>query len=1073
MDKSTPVQDVENGLPVAEPAAGDMGSHASVDAVEMPEAGEPVPSSDTPRASFPSPRSFLDTPLFEHVHLNVETLLYAVLVIVGVLTRFWELGARAISHDESLHALYSWKLYAGQGYQHSPMMHGPFLFHANALIYALFGDNDFSARIVPALFGVAIIVLPYYLRKWLGRTGALLVALLFTISPSVLYYSRYIRNDIYIAVWAMLLTIALFRYIDERKDKWLYLGATAMMMAILTKEVAYMTGFIGLSFILLAIVLERLNSETRRVVKGVMALAAIVLLIACAVILFAGGGAPEGSTFALLQALVQYLIVAACLLIGAVFASILYNGERQWVWTAVRSISWRAILICILIALILFALLATTFFSNPAGLWTAGGGAIAYWLEQHGVQRGGQPWFYYVALLLPLYEFLPLLFSIIAIAYYLIRGVRDENNGQDRLFVAYLVYWWVLALVLYSWAGEKMPWLVVHPVQPMILLAGRFSGDIITHANWQRIRTQGGIYLAPVLALLAVAALTALGSQPFQGMSIWNLQGTGQWFTAALAFVLLAIVAFNLIRRLGGRASLTVAALTLFVLLGLLSVRFAWLASYINYDYVNEYLVYAHGGPDVKTALAEIDEISRRTVGDREIKVAYDDDSTWPLEWYFRDYKNRTFYGAQPSRESLDAPVVIVGDKNLDKVRPYLGKKYNEYRYRLVWWPTESYKNMSFRSIWDTLTDPLKRAELWDIVFYRKHKSPFNSWPYVHRFYMFVRKDVEAQMWDRGGSQFVSEEQILDLDPYTKGQKEHHATLAWGQPGADAGQFTDPRGIAVDSTGNVYVADAGNHRIQKFDNNGKFLLEFGSVGAAPEQFQEPWGVAVDTSGNIYVADTWNHRVAKFDPAGKLLGQWGAFVDTQGVLSNEQTGRFWGPRAIAFDSKGNVYVSDTGNKRVQVFTPDGEFLRQIGGAGVLEGQFEEPVGLAIDGDDNLYVADTWNQRIQKFDSELAFVKSWEVNGWESQSVVNKPYLAVDDQGHLYVTDPENYRVLVFDSEGNFMETFGQFGIDTASFNLPIGIAVDNDGHIFVVDSVNNRVMKFAPLDGEAVQQQEPM
>jgi len=83
------------------------------------------------------------------------------------------------------------------------------------------------------------------------------------------------------------------------------------------------------------------------------------------------------------------------------------------------------------------------------------------------------------------------------------------------------------------------------------------------------------------------------------------------------------------------------------------------------------------------------------------------------------------------------------------------------------------------------------------------------------------------------------------------------------------------------------------------------------------------------------------------------------------------------------------------------------------------------------------------------------------------------LAVDDQRHLYVTDPENYRVLVFDSEGNFVETFGQFGIDTASFNLPIGIAVDNDGHIFVVDSVNNRVMKFAPLDSEAVQQQEPM
>jgi uncharacterized protein (TIGR03663 family) len=302
-----------------------------VQATEMPETtGADDTTSDpgvlTDVAPEPSGRGrFLDTPIFERFDINVELLLYVLLAIIGVITRFWDLGLRAISHDESLHALYSWKLYAGQGYQHSPMMHGPFLFHANALIYALFGDNDFTARIVPALFGVAMIVLPYFLRKWLGRTGALVVALLFTISPSFLYYSRYIRNDIYITVWVMIMTIALFKYIDERKDKWLYIGSAAVMFAILTKEVAYMMGFVGVTFIILMTLWEFLGEDAHRILRAAGTIAVIVLLIAAGSILVGGSGAQEGSILAMLVPLVQYLLVVAGLIIAALFASILHG----------------------------------------------------------------------------------------------------------------------------------------------------------------------------------------------------------------------------------------------------------------------------------------------------------------------------------------------------------------------------------------------------------------------------------------------------------------------------------------------------------------------------------------------------------------------------------------------------------------------------------------------------------------------------------------------------------------------------------------------------------------------------
>jgi uncharacterized protein (TIGR03663 family) len=140
--------------------------------------------------------SLLNRPLGELLKPNWEKLVYFTIFLLAVVSRFWDLGARAMSHDESLHALYSYYLYNGSGYVHNPMMHGPFLFHANALIYFLFGDNDYTARIVPALFGVFMVMSPLLLRRWLGRLGAVVASILLLISPSFLYYSRYIRNDI-------------------------------------------------------------------------------------------------------------------------------------------------------------------------------------------------------------------------------------------------------------------------------------------------------------------------------------------------------------------------------------------------------------------------------------------------------------------------------------------------------------------------------------------------------------------------------------------------------------------------------------------------------------------------------------------------------------------------------------------------------------------------------------------------------------------------------------------------------------------------------------------------------------
>ncbi|MBU0704193.1 MAG: NHL repeat-containing protein, partial [Chloroflexi bacterium] len=178
----------------------------------------------------------------------------------------------------------------------------------------------------------------------------------------------------------------------------------------------------------------------------------------------------------------------------------------------------------------------------------------------------------------------------------------------------------------------------------------------------------------------------------------------------------------------------------------------------------------------------------------------------------------------------------------------------------------------------------------------------------------------------------------------------------------------------------------------------------------------------------------------------------------------------GPRDVAVGPDERLYVADTGNKRVQVFEPDGGFAFQWGGGGVLDGYLDEPVGIAFGLDpatgsgqgSAVYVADTWNRRVQVFAEDGTFLRQWAIAGWDAGLSEEKPYLAVDAQGYVYVTDPGYYRVLVFDSLGNYVLSFGQYGSDASSFALPIGIAVGEDGSIYVTDAGNNRVLVFDPL-----------
>ena len=143
--------------------------------------------------------------------LTWELAIYVALFAIAFGLRFWDLGARALHHDESIHAQWSWGLIQGN-YRHDPVFHGPLYYHAQGLVFLVFGASDYTARVSPAIFGMALVALPLLMRRWLGPVGTIAAVAFLTFSPTVLYYSRFIREDVYMAFFILAMAAAMWRY---------------------------------------------------------------------------------------------------------------------------------------------------------------------------------------------------------------------------------------------------------------------------------------------------------------------------------------------------------------------------------------------------------------------------------------------------------------------------------------------------------------------------------------------------------------------------------------------------------------------------------------------------------------------------------------------------------------------------------------------------------------------------------------------------------------------------------------------------------------------------------------------
>ncbi|NLG29349.1 MAG: TIGR03663 family protein [Chloroflexi bacterium] len=689
--------------------------------------------------------SLLDRPLLRSGRLSWEAVALTLLIVFVVATRLWDLDARGYEHDESIHSWEAWKLATGQGYVHDPPYHGPFLYHYIAGLFVLLGDSDTTARLGPALFGIALALLPWTLRRWLGRKGALASMVLMAVSPVVMCRSRFVWHDVPGSVVNLLLLLAVARYLQERRNRDLYLTAGLISWGLCIKGTANITYAILGLFLALLFIWQWLRDRSQpwRALPAFdlcMLLGTLVLPTAAAFPIALLGHDPIAydRNAILFSGGVFLAMLAVATLLG------LWWDRRRWLISA--AIFWA-----------IYVPLYTTFFTNLEGFGTGVVGMLGYWIAQHGVRRGEQPWFYYL-MLLGLYEFLPVIAASGSVALYVWKGDRRARaeraeTGRVRVPLVPLLIWWCVGvLAAYTWAGEKMPWLTMHIVLPLHLLAGWGLGRLL-ETDWRRAWGRGGLWLLVLAPLLVYTLTMALLKRPVWGAPVEPTRLLA-WLSALLLLGTLVAAATLLYRRLGARQAGRLACLGFAVVLLALTLRFAWMATYTNADYATEFLVYAAGTPDTPIVTHELERLSRRLYGDLSLSLMYDDESWWPFSWYLRDFTNTYTYRGEPSR-SLDADALIINLKSEQAARPYIRGDYYERKARMLWWPNEDwYRPMTLRLLWEALRDPEERRALWDVVYYRKHGQPTTEWYNGNSIRLYLREDLDERLWnlDRAGA---------------------------------------------------------------------------------------------------------------------------------------------------------------------------------------------------------------------------------------------------------------------------------------------------------------------------------
>jgi len=1090
-------------------------------------------------------QNWLERPIHPALpNVTNEIAIFVAILLLAIVTRFYMLETRVMSHDESLHTYYSWRLSQGMGYEHSPMMHGPLQFHMVGLTYFLFGANDFTSRIPAALFSIATVFMVWYWRRYLGKWGSLIAGFLLVISPYMLYYGRYVRNESFVGLSGLLMLYAMLRHLEVGGKKYLLLLTGALCLHFLVKE----TSFIYTAEALIYLAVYFIAQVTRRPWKGaekeyrafIISLGIAVLLIGATAgyMLFTRDAAsitgtetaapsnPDAAASALTEPLpastTPMIVFALASLIALVVAAIFLIEGYTWEkirkdrafdllmvsgtivlpmlspflikatepWTqvpipaeanqvqamladpkSILTIGGFLILtfiVSVVIGLIWnkefwwktallfwvpYTIFYTTIFTNANGFFTGTIGSLGYWIVQQDVQRGSQPWYYYVLVQIPVYEFLPALGLILALFVGLRRraiskiaeDVVDENDevillpeaevlevseevsetaeqdiavSEEKNFsntFSLLFYWSIISVAAFTFAGERMPWLTYHMAYPMILITGWALGRIIDTTDWAKLREQrvplGIATLAVFVASLGGAMYAYNGPiPPFQGKDLSQLQATNAFLLPMVVAILSGGAMFYFFKSWTFKEMRRVFTLVVFAFLAVLTARAAFRASYITYDQATEYLVYAHGATGIKDIIKQATEISQRTTGGMNVAIAYDTNGdtgvSWPFVWYLRDFTNQSSFD-QPTRSLRDKTLIIVGQVSFDKIEPALGNGFNKIDYVRMWWPNQDY---FFLTSDRDASQPFPPEYACNGVFsvFKLFKSKDFS-QFCEGFTNPAIRNGLLQIWLN-----------RDYTAYAQAKGRSDLTVATWEPSSKMRLYI--RKDVAEQMWNYGVAPVASETIVD-PTEGKYVtlsadlvLNVTQPGQLPLSSPRTFAFAKD--GTVYISDSGNNRILHLDMQGNVINSWGAFADGASI-------------------------------------PVGP------------GTFNESWGIAIGPDGSVYATDTWNHRVEKFTSTGKFIKAWGIFGQaETPDAFYGPRgLAVDSEGRVYVMDTGNKRVVVFDANGVFVTQFGSGGFDPGQFDEPTSVAVDKNGTVYVADTWNQRVQTFVPIEDE--------
>ncbi len=1067
----------------------------------------------------------LDRILAIRITLSWQMAVFIAIFALAVALRTWDLGARSLHHDESIHAQWSWDLLRGN-YRHSPIFHGPLYYHAQALVFFIFGASDYTARLSAAIFGSVLVLLPLILRRRLGFAGTAAAMAFLAFSPTLTYYSRFFREDIYLGVFTLLMVAATWRYLEEGKTRWLVITGAAFVAGVLTKEGGFISTAVLLVYLDLMLaanlatrtlaareaaynaptfdedgneippaVIVRMNTTWRRAILTI-GLAPWAWIFA-ALWPFLGSFRKRMSwdddlprsgdllvllgTFTLplltpvaririleplglvekdrlsweksLQGIVATRDQMALLGLFSVTTSIAAFAGLQW-----RPALWASLFAgCAFVYLTLM----TSFWTNTNGLISGPWGSLDYWITQQEVARGDQPWFYYY-MLMPAYEFLPLTLCL---------GGAWWMVAKGDSFTRMLSFWLVGIWLALSFASEKMPWNNVHIAVPACMLAAAVVARAFD--SWQDAPP-------PSKRLVLLGSVAAIGAGALAFAAFIPLE-SGAWPIRIVVLLFGAGLILYAARPFGRAALPAVAVVAVIGAFSLFTVRTTLLAVYERGDVPKDMLIYTQSSPDIPRIASQIDQLAKATGLGYNLPIAVDssDSYAWPWAWYLRDYKRVGYIDFANGVPQGDYQVLLVNLTHNEQVKQNLASSGNtmfaapvEYPHR--WWFDERYKSAMAVPPGTACTGLAGDCGPLRIDTWKRIAEGITSEGWLSTWANYWRDhDADAifpEVTDRrckscgSVNAFVYLPANFDLatgaivprtlEPAAPSIGDD-GRLTFGSFGSLPGQFFSPVDAEADAQGNLYVIDTTTKKLQKFDAEGNYLasVDIRDTPGNTAEASEPWGLAVGADGTVVVADTFGWRIRVFDSNLAPKFSFGTPPDT-----SKEPGPYdlYGPRDAIIDATGNIWVTDTGNDRIVIYSPTGEFVRAFGKVGSGDGEFDEPVGLARDSAGLVYVADMYNSRVVVLNSDGSYNSALFISGWGGLEVTDKPYIEVLRDGTLAVGLPSQGIVRLYNKAGAEVGVLGNPG---DPLSRPYGIVETADGKLWVVEGGSARLRLF--------------